>query len=70
MLPEECYANQCKCKKYDYQSLERIRRIAEGVLMSGGALAGLRMLAVIVFSFIPEGTFYRQQLWFKMQICK
>ena len=36
----------------DYQLQDRISRIAEGVLMLGGALTGLWLLAVLVLSFI------------------
>ena len=38
--------------KPEYQLQDRISRIAEGVLMLGGALIGLWLLVVLVLSFI------------------
>jgi hypothetical protein len=36
----------------EHQLQDRISRIAEGVLLLGGALTGLWLLAVLVLSFI------------------
>jgi hypothetical protein len=38
--------------KSGYELQVRISRIAEGVLMLGGAVAGFWLLAVIAFSFL------------------
>ena len=38
--------------KQEYQLQDRISRITGGVLMLGGALMGLWLLAVIVMSFV------------------
>jgi hypothetical protein len=36
----------------EYQLQDRIGRIAEGILMLGGALTGIWLLAVIALSFV------------------
>jgi hypothetical protein len=52
LLKRRCSMESSMNSRPEYQLQDRIGRIAEGILMLGGALTGIWLLAVIALSFV------------------